>query len=163
MSYVRIKIDKLEGVLNLLQSLPPEIVSKRGGPVLQSLKKGARILQDEEKRRLKNVLAARNTGKYSTGLLMSSVIVSRGKAINGSKGERVLVRIKKRVYPRQGNNDKVTTTLKTAHILEYGSEKQKKTPFIKPAFEAKARTVLNEVPNDLVKRLNKIVKSLSRR
>lgn len=158
MSYVRFKIEGLNGVLDLLHSLPAEVVSKRGGPVKQSLRKGALILRDQERLNLSKVLSLKG---HSTGLLLKHVIASRGKAPTEGKGERYVVRIKKVFYPRDGDGKK-TTTLKTAHILEYGSEKQKPTPFIRPAFMAKKEEVLRVVPADLVKRVNAIVRKLAK-
>lgn len=161
MSYIRFRLKGMDEALNLLKSLPPEIVSKKGGPVKLALRKGAIVLRDEEKRRLLVVIAARGKD-YSTGLLYDNIIVSRGKAPTFGKGERVLVRIKKKVYPRPGDG-KPTTTLKTAHIMEYGSEKQQATPFIRPSFHTKKNEVVTVVTTDLVARINRIVKKLGRR
>ena len=71
---------KLEGVndtLRLLQSLPPEIVSKRGGPVKLALKKGATKLLEYAKANLRAAIAIR--GEESTGLLESQLVARRGK------------------------------------------------------------------------------------
>lgn len=147
----------VETVLKTLQSLPPEVVSKRGGAVKLSLAKGARLLRDEVKKNLQRIIKT----DESTGLLHKNIISSRGKQPFGTKGERYLVRVKRKTYPdRQG---RPVTTLKTANILEYGSEKQEPMPFIRPAAVAKAQQVINVVTSDLVKRVDKIASNMLKR
>jgi hypothetical protein len=151
------KIDmKLEGadnILSMLKSLPANVVSKRGGPVKLALAKGARIIRSEVSKNLQRVTA---DGDESTGLLKKSLIVSRGKAPITGSGERYLVRFKRKTYPdRKGNP---VTTLKTAQILEYGSEKQAAEPFIRPAVISKAETAIRTINDDLLARIDKIVK-----
>lgn len=154
---IEMKLEGLDGVLKTLKSLPPEIVSKRGGPVKLALAKGARVIAKEVK---KNLISVVKTDE-STGFLSKNIIVSRGKEPRGVKGERYLVRVKRKTYPdREG---RPVTTLKTAHILEYGSEKQTATPFIRPAAIAKQQEAINTVTTDLVKRLDKIVANLAKK
>jgi HK97 gp10 family phage protein len=147
----------LDGVLKTLKSLPPEVVSKRGGPVKLALAKGARLLRDEVKKNLRAVAL----GDESTGLLEKNIIASRGKQPTGGNGERYIVRVKRRNYPDR--TGKPVTTLKTANILEYGSEKQVARPFIRPAAISKASQTINVVTTDLKKRLDKVVKDLARK
>ena len=115
------RLTGLDGVLKLLESLPPELVSKRGGPVKSALRKGALVIFKAAKANLQ--AAVSNTteqGKrYSTGLLLANLVVTRGKAPTTGKGERYLVRVRKKSYGRKGEP---VTTLKTAQLLEYGSE-----------------------------------------
>ena len=156
---VDMQISGLTGVLKTLQSLPPEIVSKRGGPVKLALGKGARFLKDKAKANLL-VQIAKN-GDESTGLLEKSVISSRGKAPNDRKGERYLVRVKNKSYNKQGG-EKVTT-LKTANLMEYGSEHQAATPWLRSAFQSNARETINLVVDDLKIRIAKVVDMLSKK
>jgi HK97 gp10 family phage protein len=154
---IEMKLEGLEGILKTLQSLPAEVVSKRGGPVKLALAKGARVIAEEVKKNLRSI----TTGEDSTGFLLKNVIVSRGKQPINTKGERYLVRVRRKRYlDRKG---KPVTTLKTAHILEYGSEKQKATPFIRPAALAKHEQAIRVTTNDLIRRLDKIVKDLARK
>ncbi len=158
---VTLKLEGLEGVLKTLKELPPAVVSRRGGPVLASLRKGAKILQKQE---IINLLAtiAQNADdgeSESTGLLAKNIIVSRGKAPTNGSGERVLVRIKRKSYQRKG---KAVTTLKTAHLKEFGSATQEATPFIRPAFQSKAETAIRTVEKELVAGIDRIVKKLAR-
>src|SRR5690625_5245721 len=125
-SAVRVDVDihGIDGVLKTLESLPKEIVSKRGGPVARALAKGARLIRDEAKKNLRAQIAV--NGDESTGLLEKNIIASRGKALRVGKGERYLVRVRRKTYP--GRSGKPVTTRKTASLLEYGSEHQPATP-----------------------------------
>ncbi len=162
MAFVELKLTGLDGVLALLKSLPPEVVSKRGGPVRSALRKGAVVILKAEKANLTAVTAnATESGKVeSTGLLMKSLIVSRGKAPSGGKGERMLVRVKRKSYARKGG--KAVTTLASAQLLEYGSSKQPAEPWIRPAFESKAEEAIKTVERELVAGIDRIVKKLGK-
>lgn len=74
---VEVKLSGVDGVLDLLKSLPPEVVSKRGGPVKLALAKGARLIRDAARQNLRAAIA--ENGDESTGLLLQNVISSRGK------------------------------------------------------------------------------------
>lgn len=157
-----VNISGLDGVLDMLKQLPSEVVSKRGGPVKLALKKGATLIYKQADINLMLATQGMVTDEkqYSTGLLRKNLIVSRGKEPIGSKGERYLVRVRRKSYPdRKGE---VTTTLKTAQILEYGSSQQQPDPWIRPAFESKAEDAIKTISDDLLQRLDKIVKKLSR-
>ena len=157
MSQTSIEIHGLNGVLDMLKSLPPEVVSKRGGPVKASLAKGARFLRDKYKENLRRAIALGPTTR-STGELEKHVIASRGKAPSGGKGERYLVRVKKRDYV---NADGVRTNpLMTANLLEYGSSHQPATPFARPTVEQNGEAAIRIVTEDLVKRVDKVAQQL---
>jgi HK97 gp10 family phage protein len=157
---VELKLSGIDGVLDTLKSLPPEVVSKRGGPVLAALRKGGRLIQAAEKSNLQATLANATDADdaASTGLLMSSVVVSRGKAPPDGRGERVLVRIKRKTYARKG---KPTTTLASAQLKEYGSQQQPAEPWIRPAFNAKAHEAISTIERELVKGIDRIVAKLA--
>lgn len=144
----------VDGILKTLKSLPPEIVSKRGGPVKLALAKGARFLRDKAKANLTSQIA--KNGDESTGLLLQSVISSRGKPPFDGKGERYLVRVKRKSY-----NKGKATTLQTANLLEYGSEHQPATPWLRPALNAHGRETINIVVDDLKNRIDKVIAKLA--
>jgi HK97 gp10 family phage protein len=162
---LELKVTGLDGVLDMLKKLPPEVVSKRGGPVKSALRKGALVIQAEEKKNLLAVIARTDDQieRQATGLLLDNIIVSRGKQPIGTKGERYLVRVKRKVYPRNNNEGGDTTTLKTARLLEYGSSKQPPRPWIRPAAAAKAQEAVDVTSQELIKRINAIVKKLARK
>lgn len=153
-----VKLTGLDGVLSTLRSLPPELVSKRGGPVKLALAKGARLLQAEAKSNLQRAIAA--DGDQSSGLLLQNVVATRGKPPSGGKGERYLVRVRRKTYPDR--TGKPVTTHKTAHLLEYGSKKQQATPWLRPAVRTKGPEVIQVVRDELLRRLDLVVKKLAK-
>lgn len=157
---VEIELKGMDGVLATLQALPKEIVSKRGGPVKLALAKGARYLRDRVRENL--VASMNNDDDYkNTGLLVQSVISSRGKPLIGGNGERYLVRVKRKSYPKKGGE--TVTTLKTMHLKEYGSSQQPATPTLRPAIRTHGEKVIDIVSADLLKRVDKVVKDLARK
>lgn len=166
------KLTGLDGVLDTLKSLPPEVVSKRGGPVKSALRKGALVILKQEKANLQAVTSnATESGKReSTGFLLQNLIASRGKAPSSGKGERYLVRVRRKSYKRRAEMAAVgkkakkavsVTTLKTAQLLEYGSSHQPAEPWIRPAFHAKAGEAISTVETELVKAIDRVVKKLA--
>ncbi len=150
------QISGVNGVIETLNSLPPELVSKRGGIVKLALAKGARLLRDEEKR----ILRAKIDTDDSTGLLLENIIASRGKALYGAnKGERYLVRVKRKTY--QGRKGKPVTTWQTAQFKEYGTSDQPADPFIRPAVLGAGERVINTITQDFLSRLDNVVKKLA--
>lgn len=161
---VEMKLAGLEGVLQTLLQLPPEVVSKKGGPVKAALRKGALVILREEAlnlARVTNALSADDDERQSTGLLAANLVATRGKAPFDGNGERYLVRVRRKSYKRKG---KVVTTLQTAQLLEYGAEGhgQEPEPWIRPAFKSKAAEAIKTVERELVKGIDRIVKKLAR-
>lgn len=157
---VDIDIKGLEGVLDLLKSLPAEVVSKRGGPVKLALAKGARLIRQQVEANLVGVTQGVSTDAEkirSTGFLRQNLVATRGKEPIGTKGERYLVRFRRKAYP-----NKAARTEQVAQLLEYGSSQQPAEPFIRPAFQSKAQEAINVISEDLVKRLDRIVLKLSK-
>lgn len=154
------KLEGLNGVLETLKSLPPELVSKRGGPVKAALRKAARVIHKQAMANLERVTSNQTQSgeKLSTGLLKKNLVVSRGKPPYGSKGERYLVRVRRKSYPRKG---KTITTLATANWLEYGSSQQTAEPWLRPAFHMKAQEAIHTAETELLKQIDKVVKKLA--
>lgn len=154
----------VDGLLDTLKKLPPELVSKRGGPVKLALAKGARLIRDQALTNLRS--AIERNGDASTGLLEKSVIVSRGKAPSSGKGERYLVRVRRKAYDQQKISRKQAagkraTTHKTASLLEYGSVNQMATPWLRPAVRQKSAQAINVITDDLKRRVDLVVKKLA--
>lgn len=160
---VELRLTGMDGVLDTLKSLPPEVVSKRGGPVRQALRKGALVILKQQQANLQAAMASSTSegARLATGLLLKNTVVTRGKAPSDGKGERFLVRVRRKAYPRKGG--KPVTTLKTAHLLEYGSSQQPAEPWIRPAFAAKARDAIATTQTELLKAIDRIVKKLAAR
>src|SRR5690606_39120250 len=116
---VEMRVDGLNGVLNTLESLPSEIVSKRGGPVKNALRKAANVIKNQAAINLR--AAIEKGGDESTGLLEKNLVVTRGKQPQGTKGERYLVRVRRKAYDgeklgRRQKAGKRLTTHKTAAL-----------------------------------------------
>ena len=154
-----IQLTGLDGVYEMLRSLPAEVVSKRGGPVKTALRKGAVVIRKAEIANLRVVTSNQTQEEsLSTGLLAKNVIVSRGKPPTDGNGERYLVRVRRKTYARVSG--KAVTTLKTAQLLEYGSSKQPAEPWIRPAFQSKAAEAIRTVETELVAAIDKIATKL---
>jgi HK97 gp10 family phage protein len=159
-----IKLTGLDGVVAMLQSLPAEVVSRRGGPVLAALRKGATVIRREEVKNLRRVTSNQTASgeKESTGLLAKSITVKRGKMLAGVNGERVVISVKRRAVvttpdgrPRTGKG--ITSTVANAQRLEYGTNEQPAEPWIRPAFQAKAPEAIRTVESSLLPAIDKAV------
>lgn len=164
MALETIRLQGLEGVMATLRQLPPEVVSRRGGPVRAALRKGALVIQRQEIANLQQVIAQPNQDGLpdnSTGLLEKNIVVTRGRPPQGVNGERYLVRIRSKRYPNATGTKPVTTS-QVARWFEYGTEDRAQQPFIRPAFEAKKVEAAETVVSELNKSLARIQKKLER-
>lgn len=154
---VELQIHGIDGVLSTLEALPSEVVSKRGGPVKLALAKGARLLRDQAKDNFRRSVA--QGGADSTETTVENIVASRGKAPVGTKGERQLVRVKRRSYINAKGAK--TTTLRAAQLMEYGSATQPARPWLRPAVQRRGSQIIDVVSEDLLKRLDQITKRLA--
>lgn len=154
---MEMKIEGVDGLLATLQALPPEIVSKRGGPVKLALAKGARMLRDQAKENFRRSMAV--GGADSTDTTVNNIIASRGKAPTGTKGERQLVRVKRKVFVNA--HGAKTTTLKAAQLMEWGSSTQPAIPWLRPAVQRRGTQIIDTITEDLLKRVELITKRLA--
>ncbi len=159
MAAIELKFRGMEQALNMLKQLPPEVVSKRGGPVKSALRKGALVILREAKLNLAH--STENlTGDYTTtGLLEASLIASRGKPPSGQNGERYLIRVKRKKYIRKGST---VTTQQTAEWLEYGNEHQPAEPWLRPAGAAKAQEAIDVIGKEINAGIDRVVKKLAK-
>lgn len=168
---VTMDIQGLEGTLQTLQSLPPEVVSKRGGPVKLALAKAARVIRDQARQNVTAGVSAR--GNRSTGLLAKNIIVTRGrKGPMGSEGERYLVRVKPKVAKYANNRRNVRSgragKLYLAEgpafygrFLEYGTSKMPAYPWLRPTVKQKGQEAIKVFTSDLNRRIDATVKKLA--
>ncbi|MBA0291032.1 hypothetical protein D7Y39_14545 [Stenotrophomonas maltophilia] len=154
---VELQIHGIDGVLSTLEALPAEVVSKRGGPVKLAIAKGARLLRDQAKDNFRRSVA--QGGADSTETTVENIVASRGKAPVGTKGERQLVRVKRRSYINAKGAK--TTTLRAAQLMEYGSATQPARPWLRPAVQRRGSQIIDVVSEDLLKRLDQITKRLA--
>lgn len=180
---VEVKLHGLEGVLQTLRSLPPEIVSKGGGPVRVALRKGAVVIRKQAQENLRAAIALPGkTGiTESTGFTEKNVFIKRKRPLGGENGERYIITVKPVVHPSGGehqrksraglgkrlrkNNDGPTAQAIKANdiafFMEYGTSKQEATPWLRPAFNAKAAEAIATVEHELLRGIDRIVRKLS--
>lgn len=162
-----VKIEGLDGVLKTLRELPPEIVSKNGGPVRSALSKAANMMLAEAKLNVRKIIDAPNQsgGDESTGLLLLSLRAKRGRLGGGEKGELYSVGIKqKQMYPAKFQDKRNSVSAaKVGRQLEYGTEKRMPMPWLRPAFDAKKGQVITMFVSELNKKLGAIVRKLARK
>jgi hypothetical protein len=130
--------------------------------VRAALRKGAVVLFKQARANLQASIASKadQDTRVSTGLLIKNLVITRGKAPSNGNGERVLVRVRRKSYPREGGE--VVTTLKSAQLLEYGSSQQPAEPWLRPAFNARAREAIATVEAETIKGINRAVKKMQK-
>ena len=175
------KMEGLEGVLATLKSLPPELVSKGGGPVRRAVGRAATLLRNEARKNFQNSTSTPGkTGKnYATGFTLSRIAAIRGKRMpGGMKGEVYFVFVKRDNHPAKKiverarldkrsksgrmTKDKYIKARDIAYYMEYGSAKQEAKPWLRPALETKKFESMNVMRDYLLKDLDRIVKKLAR-
>lgn len=161
MAVETVRIQGLEGVLKTLKELPPEVVSKRGGPVRFALRRAAKVIQNEAKANIDKIVIAPNDEgipTQSTGLLKKNVVVTLSKFKGGIKGEKFVVRVRKKKYPDA--KGKGVHTKKVGALLEYGTVKRAPKPWMRPAFEVKKNEALVEFSTQINKKIAQVIKKL---
>lgn len=174
---VEVKIEGAAGIIETLNSLPPEVVSKRGGPVRAALAKGARVMRDAAKANFRAAVALPGkTGVTdSTGFTEDQIIVKRVR-MKWIKGEKYIITVRPKPHPsgnllksakpykralKKTTKDRAIRANDIAFIMEYGSANQPATPWLRPTFQAKAPEIINIVTADLLRRVNRIVRKLA--
>lgn len=163
MAVETVKIIGLEGVLRTLQQLPPELVSKRGGPVRTALRKASKLFVDQMKANVQAIADEVNIDgrSYSTGFLQKNIVTTRGSR-QQFKGERYIVRVRRKAYPKKSANSKTVTTKYVGALLESGTEKRRPMPWARTAFDAKREQVLPLFVSEMQRQLNIIERKLAR-
>lgn len=166
-STTTVRVEGLDGVLAALKKLPPEIVSRAGGPVKLSLKEAAELLRDEAKGNVRRIIDEPNIDgelSDSTGLLLLSIQAKRSRVPRGKNGEAYVVGIKRgQKYPesRQGQKGGITA-VQVGRLLEYGTENRAPKPWLRPAFDAKGGAALSLFVKRLRERTQKVIDKISR-
>lgn len=157
---VQVKVEGLAGVLDALKKLPPEVVSKNGGPVRKALRKGAMVLVHQA--RANFAAAVQQVGKSgitdTTGFTEKQIIARRGK-VTGAKGERQVVTV--RGVPHPGGNvfrGRPIQANDIAFLMEAGTSKQPATPWLRPAFDARAAEAISTVERELPAEVGKLAR-----
>jgi HK97 gp10 family phage protein len=160
MAVETVRIIGLEGVMKTLRELPPELVSKRGGPVRSALRKASLLMVNEARANVQAIIDEENKDGQPTrsiGHLKSQIITARDSKMRG--GERYYVRVRRKAYP-DGRTKKTATGV--GALLEQGTERRQPMPWMRPAYDAKKDQVIPLFVTELNKQLDKIVKKLAR-
>lgn len=174
---VEVKMTGLDGVLDTLRRLPPEVVSKRGGPVRRALAKGARLIRDQARANVRAIVEEPNKDgrpSQSTGALAKAIIATRGKPPAGMRGERYIVWLGKliRQYANTRHNVRKQRVGKEYDVeppqfygrfLEYGTSRMRPHPWLRPAFEANAKRAIETIETELIKDIDRIVRKLAKK
>ena len=156
-------MDGLAGVLDTLKSLPPEVVSKRGGPVRTAVRKASAIIRDEARRQM--IARGNSPGKtginYATGFTAKQIIMKRTK-LTKINGERFVVTVKPVPHP---NGNKVgkrpLRANDVAFMMEAGTNKQPAEPWMRPSFAAKKEIAMAAMGTELIAAVDRIVRKLA--
>lgn len=150
----------LSELLATMRALPPEFVSRGGGPVRVALRAAAIVIQQEARANVRRIVDEPNKDgqpSASTGLLEKSIIVSRGRPFAGMKGEVYRVRVRRGAKNAQG-----VSANKYGGILEFGDETRKAWAWMRAAFETKKSEALATFESELRKRIDGAVKKAQR-
>lgn len=161
---VEVQMTGLDGVLDTLKRLPPEVVSKRGGPVRRALARGAKLIRDNARAALqRSIDAAGATGiTETTGFTASNVIMKRSSRLDRINGERYVVTVRPKKHPSGHQYRKRTIqTNDIAFIMEQGSSKQPALPWLRPTFAAHAAEAIRTIETTLAADVERLVKKLA--
>jgi HK97 gp10 family phage protein len=161
MAVETVRIEGLEGVMKTLRELPPELVSKRGGPVRTALRNASKILVEEARSNVQRIIDEPNIDGMPTksiGLLKNSIVTVRNSRMR-VKGERYYVRVSRKKYPA-GRSDKTATGV--GALLEHGTERRRPMPWLRPAFDTKKNEAVQQFPKEMRRQLDRITKKLAR-
>ena len=137
-----VRIEGVDDLLTAMKRLPPELISKKGGPCKLAMKAGATVIRDEAKAR---VAVGHQPGDDVH--VRDNIIVSRDprpRASGADVTERFVVRVK-----RKKQDPKLGPGTKNWGALEFGNEHQAARPFLRPAFEAKKEQALAVIVSKL--------------
>ena len=154
----------LDGLLDQMQKLPADIVSKRGGVVAPALRKGGVVIQKQAQANIRAVTRNKiGEGYINTDTLEKAVVVRRDPNPQRSgAAERYRVVIARgRKYPGgrvNKNGGKPLTAVMTGRYLEYGTEDQPAEPWMTPAYMNKREAALNTVVDEMGKGVQKAIR-----
>lgn len=160
---VTVKMDGLAGVLATLNQLPPEVVSKNGGPVRTAVRRASAIIRDEARQQM--IARGNNPGKtgmnYATGFTAKQIIMKRTK-LTQIKGERFVVTVKPVPHPNGNRVGKRPLRANdVAFMMEAGTNKQPAEPWIRPAFALKKEIATAAMETELIAAVDRIVRKLA--
>jgi hypothetical protein len=162
---VEVQLSGLDGVLDTLKRLPPELVSRNGGLVRAALRRGAMVLVNQARINFRAAVAL--PGKTgitdTTGFTEKNIVAKRRRMMPGVNGERYVVTVNYKPHP---NNHKFRKSVLRANdiafMMEAGTSKQEPTPWLLPAFKSKAEEAIRTVELSLVKAVDRVLRKIAK-
>ncbi|WPG35135.1 HK97-gp10 family putative phage morphogenesis protein [Variovorax sp. EBFNA2] len=147
----------LDGVLAKLKSLPPAVVSQRGGPVKTALRKGGVVIQKAAQSQIRRVTQNTEEAGYESTLTLEKAVVVRRDPNPQRSGanERYRVLVSRKKY-----DGRDTKAIATGRYLEIGTEQQPAEPWMTPAYMSARQKALDTTVSELGKGIDRIVKKL---
>lgn len=138
-----VRVIGLEGVLDSLRKLPPELVSRRGGVILFGLRKGANVIRKAWRQEIERLIAEPNIGGvyYSTGTYSRAIRVNRMRQpqrVGANEAVRVTV-------PGRFTYPDGKRVAMVAGVLEFGTEHMEAKAPMRKAFESSKNEALDAV------------------
>ena len=157
-------VQGLDGLLDALKALPPEISSKNGGPARAALAKGAKIIRDDARLRV----------PVDTGAVKANIVMKRDSrpdrfdvneryTVGVRGGAKQYANTKRNV--RKGRAGKQYETAGNTfywRFLEFGTEKAAARPFLRPAFESNQAKAMTAIVDTLTKGIERAAKKVAR-
>lgn len=166
MDKLEVKLQGVDGLLDTLKKLPPELVKKRGGPLRAALRKGARVLVLEARKNFRAAVAQPGVSGVTetTGFTAKHIVSKRRRMYDGQPGERFVVAVDSKPHPsakkmKRKGRKKSSGVIKTndiAFIMEYGSKNQPAIPWMRQAFLSKAEEAIRVVESEAIKGVEKL-------
>lgn len=152
---------RADGFLDLLQKLPAELVSKRGGPVLAGLRRGGNLMRKAWREEIDRLLEEPNIGGTyrSTGTYAKAIKVSRMRRperIGANEAVRITV-------PGNATYPDGERVAMVAGVLENGTEHMGAKAPMRKAFDARKGEVLQAVVTGIDAGIQRAIKKLDKR
>lgn len=157
MATEHVQIHGLEGLVRRLRAFPREM-AKNGGPVRSALAKGGKLIRDQAKANVRQLVAepnANGTDSESTGLLEKSIIQKRDRNPRARGATEIYT-----VRVKRGKSSKGVSVTRYGKILEFGSRSIKAHAWLRRAAEEKRTAVFQVVASELAKGIAKVERSL---
>lgn len=173
MATINFRVEGLKGVIDTLKQLPPEVVSKRGGPIRSALYKAAKVIQTQARENVQTIVDTPNRGgsDVSTGALKESITIKRRKPKGNGETYTVGISPIKRFYAdtkhnvrkqRVGKGYYILPPTYYAWFLEFGTERMQPHPFMRPAYEAKKEEAVETFVTETNKGIERVLKKLQK-
>jgi hypothetical protein len=163
---IEFELEGLDNALAMLKALPPEVVSKNGGPVRVALRKAAAMLAKQAQSNFAAAVASPGASGItaSSGFTQAQIKPKRVRKMPpGVKGERFLVTARYVLHPT-GNKfrNRPVRANDIAFLMEHGSSKQPATPWLRPAYESKRGEAVAIVQRELPAAIRRVVARLEK-